>query len=344
MKDIRMEGHGPDSEESRQNPESSRRGRYPALRRNWGAGPAKSSLLSARILGAQLLVLALLLSLSYLGYTSAGDSGSESSPPGQEAMLVPEMDPLPDSFESQADYEKWVEAVGYPGGYMSPEGAKGIVEDYFHTPSGTAADASGRIVIGDSRCCQLGIYQQRTNRSDYAVYAVWGGHYILGESPSILSDELTAEVEDCFQRQILAGGTCTIYLFATVNDYDFSSSDNTASIRATISAAEYFSSLSFQQNGVSFHPSVLVIGFDGCHTTAPFFGIPPEEFNRYVDDYNSALLSAVHSSELLAPLAAHFTDVPAITGGATTFINDGLHYSDSTLRDISAYLVSQDPS
>ena len=261
-----------------------------------------------------------------------------------EVLQIPEKTPEPAPFDRQADYQNWVETEGYSSGTMVPAGKNGINQDCFRTPPGTPADVSGRIVIGDSRCCQLGIYQQRANRSDFAVYAVWGGHYTAGEIPPIMTDDLKAEVEACFQRQIRARGACTIYLFATVNDYDFLSSGNAVSIRSAVSAAEYFSSLSFVYGGVTCHPSVLVIGFDGCHTTAPIAGIPQETFNRYVADYNRALLSAVQASSLLSPYAAYCTSVPEITGGATTFINDGLHYGDRTLRDISTYLVYRDPS
>ena len=114
-------------------------------------------------------------------------------------------------FTVLEDYQKWARDVGYPQDMLVPMGVDGINQDYFHTLPDAPGYTSGRIVIGDSRCCQLGIYEQRTGAADFADYAVWGGHFLQGAEPPAMTDEQLAEVEDCFQEQVRTCGECSIY-------------------------------------------------------------------------------------------------------------------------------------
>ena len=75
-----------------------------------------------------------------------------------------------------------------------------------------------------------------------------------------------------------------------------------------------------------------MIGFDGV---SAFSWIPQDAFNRYIDPYSESLREAVKQSPVLKGSASLFTTVPEITGGNTTFISDGLHYSDATLQQIA---------
>jgi hypothetical protein len=246
---------------------------------------------------------------------------------------------LPAPFTALADYQTWAKEIGYPSGILDSQGVTGINQDYFHTPAGSEAWTSGRIVIGDSRCCQLGIFEQRAGRSDFAVYAVWGGHYTPGMSPTILSEDLCASVEECFEAQIRACGKCTIYFFSTVNDYDYANNDNEAHIASALAAAERFASLSVTINGTTYKPDIVLIGFDGGRTHKAIFGIPPEEYNRYIADYNQTLLSKAAASEILGPFSSGFTTVPVIMDEKTAFNADGLHYSDGTLDEIISFIT-----
>lgn len=245
---------------------------------------------------------------------------------------------LLNKYETNDDYNEWADDTGYERGMLTPLGVDGIGQDYFHTLDTSDGYDSGRIVIGDSRCCQLGIYQQRADRKDFAVFAVWGGHYADNTLTPILTDEHLEDIEKCFKNQISVCDSCVIYLFATVNDYDFETNDNEDSIASAIAAAEKLSSLRCEKNGKTYSPQVIAVGFDGGRTSGNVFGIPNEDFNRYVNSYNDKLLSAVHNSELLKENAQYFTTVPMITGNKTTFIADGLHYSDETLMMISDYI------
>ncbi|MBP5362196.1 MAG: hypothetical protein J6Y71_04135 [Ruminococcus sp.] len=243
-------------------------------------------------------------------------------------------------FRSFSDYTAWAESTGYPEGLLQADGNSGLNQDYFHTPVASEAYSSGCIVIGDSRCCQLGIYQSRTGRNDFAAFAVWGGHYTSGFG-GIMTESHLSDVEECFRKQIENCGKCTIFIFATVNDYDCYNNNNSAYIRSVVAAAERISSLSYEYNGKEYRPEIIVIGFDGCWITGDLFGIPHETFNQFVSDYNDSLESAVNESDLLRDSLSEFTTVPLITEGDTGFIDDGLHYSDDTLGMITEYILNK---
>ena len=249
--------------------------------------------------------------------------------------------PDPAPLNGLSDYIAWAEETGYPSGNLEAQGVIGINQDYYHTPAGTDAYTSGKIVIGDSRCCQLGIYQQRTGRNDCAVYAVWGGHYFGELTPPLMTDELQAEVEKCFRAQIDSCGKCTIYFFATVNDYDYRENRNGNRIASAIQAAERFASLAYDRSGVVYHPEVVVIGFDGGRGTGTIFSVPHALFNSGLSDFNRDLRAAVSESDLLAPYISRFTTVPELVGGKAAFISDGLHYDDEVLAEITSFLLAE---
>jgi hypothetical protein len=259
--------------------------------------------------------------------TSAADKPTEPKQPDVKA------------FEHFSDYTDWAGSIGYPGGLLFADGSSGLNQDYFRTPDNAESYSSGRIVIGDSRCCQLGIYQDRTGRNDYAAFAVWGGHYVSGYG-GIMTDQHFTDVEKCFQKQIQSCGKCTIFFFATVNDYDCWNNNNSAYISSAVNTAERLSSLRYEMNGRQYCPDIVVIGFDGCWTTSDLYGTPHETFNRFVSAYNDSLRAAVYASPTLQNSISGFSTVPDIAGGKADFIDDGLHYSDTTLEDLSSFIIS----
>ena len=244
------------------------------------------------------------------------------------------------AFHSSKDYQNWAESVGYPQGILTALGVSGINQDYFHSAEDSAGYRSGRIVIGDSRCCQLGIMQQRMGSADLAAFAIWGGHYLSGTGSAILSDERFRDIERCFFEQIRACGHCTIYFFATVNDYNYASENHAASVAAAISAAERLAGLSYEQNGQQLHPTIIVIGIEGGNKTGSIFSIPSGTFNQQLNAYNSALRDAFYASGILSAANSLFTTVPSITNDQTTYISDGLHYSDETLSALNGYIIA----
>ena len=267
----------------------------------------------------------------------AAQADTEAAPADTEAAQA-EAEAATAEFTVLDDYQKWAKEVGYPQGMLAAMGVDGINQDYFHTLPDAPGYTSGKIVIGDSRCCQLGIYEQRTGADDFADYAVWGGHFLPGAEPPAMTEEQFSEVERCFQEQIKSCGECSIYFFATVNDYDYIGNENDQSISAAVSMAEKLGNMSFQKEGKLYRPEVIVIGFDGGAGDV-LQRIPAQDFNRYVDDYNEKLRTAVNDSPLLQQNAEYFTTVPEITGGSTGFNEDGLHYSDDTLREIVDYIL-----
>ena len=271
---------------------------------------------------------------------AADQAMTESSPAEPEAADQIYAETEPAEFTVLDDYQEWAEDVGYPMQILVPMGIEGINQDYFHTLPDTDGYTSGKIVIGDSRCCQLGIYEQRTGAADFADFAVWGGHFLPGVEPYGMTDQEFSEVEQCFQEQIRTVGSCRIYFFATVNDYDYIGNDNDDSIAAAIRTAEAFAEMSCENEGRIYQPEVIVIGFDGGYGDI-LYSIPAEEFNRYIDDYNEKLRAAVDSSELLHENSRQFTTVTEITEGRTGFNEDGLHYSDDTLKVIVDYIAGR---
>ena len=181
-------------------------------------------------------------------------------------------------FTVPEDYQEWAREVGYPSNILVPMGVEGINQDYFHTLPDEPAYTSGRIVIGDSRCCQLGIFQQRTGAADFADYAVWAGHYLRGAEPPAMTGEILSDVEHCFQEQIKSCGKCRIYFFATVNDYDYIENDNDDYIAAAVETAEMLADLSFENEGRVSRPEIMVIGFDGGGGDV-LYRTPADEYN-----------------------------------------------------------------
>ena len=267
----------------------------------------------------------------------AAQAEAEAAPADTEAAQA-EAEAATAEFTVLDDYQKWAKEVGYPQGMLAAMGVDGINQDYFHTLPDAPGYTSGKIVIGDSRCCQLGIYEQRTGADDFADYAVWGGHFLPGAEPPAMTEEQFSEVERTFQEQIKSCGECSIYFFATVNDYDYVGNENDQSISAAVSTAEKLGNMSCQKEGKLYRPEVIVIGFDGGAGDV-LQRIPAQVFNRYVDDYNEKLRTAVNDSPLLQQNAEYFTTVPEITGGSTGFNEDGLHYSDDTLKEIVDYIL-----
>ena len=205
----------------------------------------------------------LLISLMTVVIGIAGCAAAEKVSQTKAEAAQADTEAAPAEFTVLDDYQNWAKEVGYPQGMLAAMGVDGINQDYFHTLPDAPGYTSGKIVIGDSRCCQLGIYEQRTGADDFADYAVWGGHFLPGAEPPAMTEEQFSEVERTFQEQIKSCGECSIYFFATVNDYDYIGNENDQSISAAVSTAEKLGNMSCQKEGKLYRPEVLVIGFDG---------------------------------------------------------------------------------
>ena len=257
-----------------------------------------------------------------------------------KSVFAGETAPMPEPevrLESFADYQDWAVNTGYPCGTLIPGGVDGINQDSFRTLPGTDGYDSGRIVVGDSRCCQMGIYQQRACGDSFAVFATWGGHYKNSE-PRLDTEEFYQSVEDCFHRQVEEKRTCSLYFFATVNDYDFVDNNNEESIQRAVSCAEKLASMEYEYNGEVYNPTVTVIGIATGATDKPVLRYEPEQFNRYGDEFNELLKKAVTDSPVLNETAERWTTVPEILNNGIGFIDDGLHYDDTSLKALAEYV------
>ena len=242
---------------------------------------------------------------------------------------------LEPGFLTMQDYQTWANEIGYPDKELIANGMEGINSDWYITLPDTPGYESGRIVIGDSRCVQLGIYQQRTDRNEYAVFAAWGGHY-LDQNPYLGDVWFQRKVNECFQKQVETTGNCHLYFFTTVNDYDFRENRNEAAAAAAIKWAEQFASMHCEYEGKDVTPSVTVIGIVAGARKGIVLRYPAEEFNRYEEDYNALLKETVTNSAVLQN--AEWTTVPEILNNEIGFISDGLHYNDETLKKLADYI------
>lgn len=249
--------------------------------------------------------------------------------------LINQKSELEPQFLTMQDYQTWAVETGYPGGELIAHGTEGINSDWYITLPETPGYNSGRIVIGDSRCVQLGIYERRTDGDDCAVFAAWGGHY-LDMDPYLGDVWFQRKVEECFRKQVETTGKCELYFFTTVNDYDFRNNQNEAAAKAAVMWAEQYASMHYEYEGKDVYPSVTVIGIVAGARKGNVLQYSAEEFNRYEEDYNTLLKETVAGSEVLRN--AEWTTVPEILNNEIGFIPDGLHYNDETLKKLAEYI------
>ncbi len=236
--------------------------------------------------------------------------------------------PEPDAeFTTHADYDEWARDVGYPGGELRALGFEGLYMDAYETRPCSPGYASGRIVVGDSRCVQMGIYAQRAGADAYAVFAVWGGHYAQ-EEPYLPTDAFYRAVEDCFKTQIAEKGRCELYFFATINDCDPSGEGNAGRMLDAVRCAERLAGMECAKNGRVCSPKITFVGVAGSANTLQ---------SGAVEECNALLKAELEKSDALR--GARFVTVQEITGGYVGFINDGLHYDDAVLKALADYIV-----
>lgn len=278
----------------------------------------------------------LILPLTFMLCAACAKPAKEppAAPQAEQETPASSKDPA-EPFVSVRDYYTWAQETGYGSGTLLSEGMDGIGEDRYITLPGTPAYESGRIIIGDSRCVQLGIYQQRSGGSDFAAFGLWGGRY-REIDPFIPDETFRKRVENCFKAQVAANGNCDISFFATVNDYDFLQNKNTENIRAALRWAERVASMRCEYQGVQVAPHVTVIGIAAGAREGTIAGYPAEEFNSCEEAYNRKLKEAVAGSEILSE--AGFTTVPEILSDRVGFLEDGIHYDDDTLKRLAEYI------
>ena len=234
------------------------------------------------------------------------------------------------------DYERWSYDV-YNSGSITSQGVDGINEDYYHTLQDMEAYNSGKIVIGDSRCCQMGIFEQVYDINEYAVFAVWGGHYVEGRGFNILADTNLMDIENCIISQFENTGSCIIYLFSSVNDYDYTNQKNETNYDAFVAAANKLKEFKVEIDGVEYSPEIRIIGFAGCNEEGDLYGTPSDEYNRYIEEYSNTVKDMLKNEGF-----NDYTTVMDILGDNLGFTLDRLHYNEKTIYELTDYICERD--
>lgn len=149
--------------------------------------------------------------------------------------------------------------------------------------NGAVADVcnrdTARLVIGDSRCYQL----YRYHKAGASFVAVWGGHYGegCGEAYTINSAARRKHMKKYVRASIKAKGRCTVFIFATINDYNYGQGYN-ARMNKLIQQARELKELSYEYKGKQVSPKVYIV---------KLIGFEPEqaEYNAGIDRYNKRL-------------------------------------------------------
>lgn len=173
---------------------------------------------------------------------------------------------------------------------------------------------SGRLIIGDSRTCQMWNYKN----AGASFVSVWGGHYGYGGSAMQIDyASQRATMKTYAQNTIKKCGKCDIYIFATVNDYNGAGS-YTSAVSNVISLAEtaYGWTAKYQKKTV--HPTVHIVQLVGSK-------------GRNVNGYNTLLKSRAASSKKIKNCISISGCLACSNGG---YASDGVHYNNTTLKNI----------
>lgn len=173
---------------------------------------------------------------------------------------------------------------------------------------------SGRLIIGDSRTCQLSDFRPKMA----SCVALWGGHYGYGgNSYQIDYSSRITLMKNYAQACIKKVGKCDIYVFATINDYDPALLSRRAS--DVVKLAETARSWTAKYSGKTVRPTVHVIKL-----------IPKK--GQTAKDFNNILRTKVAASSKIKNLMDISGCRAGANGGYTS--PDNTHYTNETLKNI----------
>lgn len=173
---------------------------------------------------------------------------------------------------------------------------------------------SGKLIIGDSRTCQMWNYKSK----GASFVSVWGGHYGYGGTLMQIDNASQRNTMKLYaQDTIKKCGKCHIYIFATVNDYNGAGS-YTSAVANVINLADtaYGWTAKYQKKTV--HPIVHVVQLVGSK-------------GKNVSGYNTLLKSKVASSKKIKNCISISGCLAGSNGG---YASDGIHYNNATLKNI----------
>jgi hypothetical protein len=174
--------------------------------------------------------------------------------------------------------------------------------------------ASGNLLVGDSRTCQLWYY----NNSGASFVSVWGGHYGYGGSTGQIDTKTQrTDMKQYAKDTIKELGYCNIYIFATVNDYNGGDQYKSAA-NNVYNLAQTAYGWTQKYNKKTVHPTVYVVSLVGGK-------------GKDVSKYNTYLSGKIAKSKKISG----FIDISdCLTGSNSGYLSDNLHYSDTTLKNI----------
>ena len=144
---------------------------------------------------------------------------------------------------------------------------------------------TARLIIGDSRCVQL----YRVGKKSSSFVAVWGGHYGSGFQGdyTINTTARRSRMKRYIKASVNAKGKCSVFIFATINDYSFGSGYESymdSLIRQACELKKY----GVKYGGKTVRPKVYIvklIGFEPEHA----------QYNKNIPKYNKRLTKLAKS-------------------------------------------------
>lgn len=174
---------------------------------------------------------------------------------------------------------------------------------------------SGRLIVGDSRTCQLWNYKN----SGASFVSVWGGHFGYGGSNGQIDTAAQRKHMKAYvEKTIAKKGYCNVYVFATVNDYNGGSAYKGAAGNV-LSLAKTIAGYTGTYKGKKAKCKVTVVGLVGSK-------------GKNVSTYNSYLKKSL-------PSHIGWLSIGGCLGGSNKgYMSDNVHYNNTTLKNIWAKL------
>ncbi len=180
---------------------------------------------------------------------------------------------------------------------------------------------SGRLFVGDSRVIQMYRYNDYQYYDQASFVTVGGGGY-SGSSSSINSSERLSTMETCTRESIEYTGGCDVYIFATPNEFNDSSSSYTIPVQRVMSVAEQAKTWTASFNGKTVAPTVYVVELIAGK------GVTVSGYNSYLRSMAADIgVQTISISDCLA-------------GSNGGYSSGNLHFNTTTTGNIWSKLLS----
>lgn len=183
-------------------------------------------------------------------------------------------------------------------------------------------DRSDRLIIGDSRNCQMWNY----DHTGASFVSTWGGGYGGDISDnyknykgatveaSINYTKKVARMKEIAQKSIKQNGSCKIFLFSTVNAYDGGSSYNTP-VKKIWGMTKLAKTWKAEYKGKTVAPTIYVMSLVGSK-------------GKNVSNYNKALKALCDADSKVT-----YVNISSCVG-SSGYQKDNVHYTNATLKNL----------